>query len=110
MRAIPPKLRQEISDDPYYSKCCLAYLGGCNGRIEYHHNLIYGNRQQNFKWCILPVCHAHHEIEKRKDIGEQLDWIMLSRASVFDLMPFCKAIDYVRMRDNLIQKYGIYKQ
>lgn len=108
MRAIPPKLRQEMSDDPYYSKCCLAYLGGCSGRVEWHHNLIFGNRQQNFKWCILPVCHAHHEIEKRKDIGEQLDWIMLSRASVFDLIPFCKAIDYVRMRDNLIQKYGNY--
>lgn len=108
--SIPLELRNELSNDIFYTKCCLSYLGDCSGRVEFHHNLIFASRQQNYKWCILPVCHYHHSIEKRKDIGEQLDWIMLSRASVYDIMPFCKAIDYVALKDKLTIKYGIYKQ
>lgn len=88
MRAIPPSLRAEMADDPYYAKCCLDYTGMCNGRIEWYHNLIYAGRQQNRKFCILPLCHAHHMRADLKPIKEKLDKIMVSRATPEDLAEY----------------------
>lgn len=88
MRAIPPSLRNELASDPYYEKCCLSHLGVCEGRIEWHHNLIYAGRQQNRKFCILPLCHGHHMRANNKEVREKLDRIMESRATPEDLAEF----------------------
>lgn len=106
MRKIPDTLREEMANDPYYAKCCLSYLGNCSGHIQWHHNLIHAGRQVNEKWCILPVCVYHHEHEKDKDIGEQLDYIMLCRATQSDLTRFSKAVDYNSLKERLTLKYG----
>jgi len=60
MRKIPLSLRNEIASDPFYKTCCLRSLGGCDGRIEFHHTHIYKGRQISEKFCILPVCYSHH--------------------------------------------------
>jgi len=108
VRKISEELKQELGNDVYYTKCCISYLGGCSGRIEWHHNLIYQGRQENARFCILPVCHAHHEIEKRKDIGQQLDWVMLNRISDNELQKYCKAVNYLHIKNTLNKEYGIY--
>lgn len=88
MRAIPLSLRNELSNDPYYEKCCLSYTGMCLGRIEWHHNLIYAGRQQNKKFCILPLCKYHHIRADLKPIREKLDKIMEDRATPEDLAEY----------------------
>jgi len=88
MRAIPQSLKDEMAKDPYYEKCVLAYTGMCEGRIEWHHNLIYAGRQVNRKFCILPLCHGHHMRADSKPIKEKLNAIMVSRATEEDLAEF----------------------
>ncbi len=105
MTKIPPELREELSNDPFYLKCCIPSVA-CNGRVEWHHNLIYAGKQVNEKFCILPVCHFHHEREKDKETGEKLDYIMLCRAENSTLRRFSKAIDYVSLKEKLETKYG----
>ena len=80
---IPAKLRKELSEDPYYSECCLLD-SECWGRVEWHHGLIYAGKRQTAKFCLLPVCHNHHELEKRRDIKKRLNDIMWSRATEED--------------------------
>ena len=97
MRPIPPKLREEMTSDPYYKSCVVG--GECDGRIEFHHNLIYGGRQVNEKFCILPLCHYHHaHIAYFK---EHVDRIMLNRATDEELRRYSKATDYIALRDRL---------
>lgn len=105
MRKIPESLREEMANDIFYTKCCIADET-CAGRIEWHHNLIFGGRQVNEKFCILPVCHSHHDREKVKEIGERLDYIMLNRESDENIVKFCKAIDYLSVKKILNAKYN----
>ncbi len=88
MRKIPQQLKDELASDPFMEKCCLYLLGGCNGRIEWHHNLIYAGKQQNKRWCILPLCHEHHLKADRTDIKKQLNKIMIERATPEDLLEY----------------------
>lgn len=104
MRPIPPQLREEMAQDNYYSKCCIRDEK-CSGRIEWHHALIFAGRQVNEKFCILPVCHFHHEHEKDKELHEKLTYIWLCRASSDDLERFSKGIDYKAMYVRLRKKY-----
>lgn len=90
MRKIPQELKDEMSVDPYYQECCLLVLGNCGGRIEWHDNLIYAGRQQNHKWCILPLCHDHHMKADNKEIKPLLDDIMVSRATPEELAEYPK--------------------
>lgn len=106
MRPIPEKLKQEMADDKYYETCCIAFIGNCSGRIEWHHNLIFGGSQVNEKFCILPTCQAHHKIADRKDIKDMLNWVMLNRATDDELLPFCKVINYTRKKEVLNSVHG----
>ncbi len=87
MRPIPPKLKQEMSDDPYYKHCARAN-SACSGRITWEHAYIYAGKQINEKWAIIPLCVYHH-------LGEGLDKhenqrIALSRATDEDLAKYPK--------------------
>jgi len=105
MRAISPKLRKEMSDDPYYSKCCLS--GTSYGKIDWHHNLIFAGRQVNEPWCILPLeTNLHRDIIKYK---EMCDWVMLNRATDEELKRYSKAENLTAKKDKLNKKYDIYK-
>lgn len=105
MRKIPQELRDELANDQFYKICCIKDEM-CSGRIEWHHNLIFGGKQVNEKFCILPVCHFHHEHEKNSIIGEKLDYIMWSRATPEQIKYYSKAKDYQRDFNRLKQIYG----
>lgn len=59
MNRIPPKLREELSNDPYM-KLCIRSSDECSGRITYEHALLYANKQIQEKFCIIPLCWHHH--------------------------------------------------
>ena len=106
-KPIPPKLKEEMASDPFYARCCIRD-NNCNGRVnnpEWHHNLIYAGQRQNAKFCILPVCLYHHSIEKRTDIKEKLDYIMIMRATPKDFKKFPRK-DWLQRKKYLISKYG----
>lgn len=108
MRPIPKAQRGVMADDPYFKTCCLEkHLDdSCEGRIEFHHNLILAGRQSNEYWSILPLCHKHHMQADKSDMKELLNWIMLNRAGDLQLREISKAIDYKALRDRLNKKYA----
>jgi hypothetical protein len=101
MRPIPKKLREEMSTDPYYSRCCLNDHE-CEGRIEWDHTTTHQGRQVNEKWAIIPVCQYHHREQRFKELRQL---VALNRASVTDLQAISKAINWVQRRDYLRSKY-----
>lgn len=109
MRPIPVKLRNELSEDKFYKKCCLQ-SSDCKGRIEFHHNLIFAGKQVNESFCILPLCHWHHEREKHQIFKEKLNWIMWCRATNEEVKKYSKAIDYQSIKDKLTKLYGIFSK
>lgn len=115
MSHIPKWLLDEILADPYYKKCARAGLFGheCGGRITFDHCIIYGNKQLQKKWAILPVCEKGHGVGRFQDRGDLLrevhTWMALNRATRAELMEISKAIDYENMKDWLNLKYGEYK-
>lgn len=106
MSPIPPKLRDEMSADPFYKKCCIT--GKTNEKIDFHHNMIYAGRQLQQKFAILPLAQIIHErIIAYKD---KCDWIMLNRATPEELKKYSRAIDYNYRLKQLNAKYGEWKQ
>lgn len=107
MTHIPPKLLKEIKKNPFYRRCCLEG-GDCSGRIEFHHNLIFKGKQVNEMFAILPLCQGHHEDANYSEIREQLDWIMLHRMSIDEIVMYSKAVNLFRRFEYLVGKYGLW--
>ncbi len=105
MNNIPKKLNEQMNQDSYYKFCCLADEN-CEGKIERHHALIFGGKQVQKKYCILPACEKfHHRYANRKDIKEKMDWIWLNRATEEELKEVSKAIDYKKVKERLNKIY-----
>lgn len=96
MRRIPPKVRKQIDEDPYFRSCCLKFehFGYCEGRTEIHHNLIYQGRQSDELWTMLPLCKKHHDMEKRSDVKEFLNKIMVRNGTPEEIKRVSKVINY----------------
>lgn len=91
---IPPKLREQLSQDPFYRQCAYRtkriYLASgfplwrnCKGRITWEHALLYAGKQVQETFAIIPLCWYHHlgdGLNKRINIQ-----IALSRATPADL-------------------------
>ncbi len=111
MRAIPPKLLNEMLEDPYYKSCARRKDGGCQGRITLEHAIIVAGRQLNKKWAIIPLCAWHHAVDQFQDGGnlrkEKNVWIALNRATDSELQEISKAINYCWKRDQLNKLYGL---
>jgi hypothetical protein len=106
VRKIPDALREQMAADPFMKRCAIT---GTTLRIQWHHNLIHAGRQVNEAWAILPLnADVHDRVPADKELKEKLDWIMLNRATDEQLAPYCRAINYIRRRDILNQKYGQY--
>lgn len=107
MKKIPIELKEKMSSNPYYLKCCIRHVSECSGKIEWHHNLIFKGNQVNEEWCILPVCKRHHDMANNKYTRENLDCVMLNRVSNTIISPFCKAVDWLQRKKYLNSIYGI---
>lgn len=103
MTPIPPKLRAEMADDPYYKKCCIPDET-CNGRVEWHHAIIYGGRQVQEKFAILPVCKSHHA--RMSKFNDKCVHIALQRATEAEIRSITKAKDYFFEKKRLEAIYG----
>jgi len=68
MHPIPPKLRRELSEDPYYKTCARADKT-CKGRITWEHAVLYAGKQVQERWAILPLCEWHHSVNQFQDGG-----------------------------------------
>lgn len=112
MRKIPESLRAEMANDPYYKRCARFEEGNCSGRITWEHAIIYAGKQLNEKWAIIPICEYHHAVDNFQDRGnlnkEKHIWIALNRATDSELLAVSKAINYIRLRNTLNEKYGDY--
>ena len=105
MRPIPQKLRSELAGDPYYSMCA-RHGPDCQGRITWEHAWIYGGRQINEKWAIVPLCEYHH-------LGDGMDkainqFISLMRATPEELKKYPR-VDWeqeLKRVKYLIKKHG----
>ena len=106
MKPIPLNLRNELANNSFYKQCCIPEDGLCEGRVEWHHALIYAGSQVNEKWCILPLCQFHHRNINTRMIKEQVNWLMLNRASDRELELYSRAVDYKREKSRLNELYG----
>lgn len=112
MQVIPLPLREEMSEDQFYKKCSRNVLlhdhvckpDPLTGKlIEWEHSMIYGGRQIQEKWAIIPVCWLVHRGGKlNKEINE---WIALNRATPEDLAKYPKR-DWVQRKKYLDGKYN----
>lgn len=114
MTPIPPKLRKEIDNDPFYKTCCLyghkEHI--CEGRVTMEHSLIYAGKQVQEKYAIIPVCARGQEVDQFQDahtMNKELNvWVALNRATDEELKKISKAVDYIRERDRLNAIHGLY--
>lgn len=105
MNKIPPKLRDQLSRDPFYRKCTRSIDGGCSGRITWEHAFTYAGKQIQAKWCIIPLCEKHHGVEHYNGSDSLLDKginmsIALNRATDEELSFYSKA-NFIQDRNNL---------
>lgn len=85
MTPIPKKLKEEMSQDPYYRECARKDET-CYGRITWEHAFIYAGKQIQEKWAIIPLCWWHH-LEGGLDKKEN-QRIAVARATVEDLAKY----------------------
>lgn len=94
-----------MSSDPFYQQC--AITGRNDEKIEWHHNLRFGGKNVQKKFCIIPLLKSIHD--KIDTYKEQVNWIMLNRMTNEELTYYSKADDYHFMKKRLNQIYGTYK-
>jgi len=86
MNPIPKKLREEMESDPYYHKCLRHKENECNGRITFEHCWIYGGRQIQEKWAIIPLCIYHH---LGQGLNKKLNhWFSINRMTEDDMLKY----------------------
>lgn len=109
-----PEVRKDVSADPEYTRCGIPdAFGPHGGRVTREHSLIHAGKKIQEKWAIIPCCAAHHGVDSYQDAPTEAAkeirvWVALNRATDEDLIRFSKAINYIRMRAYLNDKYGIY--
>lgn len=105
MRKISSKTKQILLSGNKMNRCCLEGTD-CQGKIEWHHNLIYAGKQSDISETILPLCHFHHRYADQTDIKEELDWIMLNQMSDEQITSISKGQDYFQRKKYVTEKFG----
>lgn len=110
MTKIPTKLRAQLAEDPFYQTCCISGDKSARGdRVEWHHNLIFGGKQVQARFAILPLKKSLHlRAGWDKDLRAQLDWIMWNRATPEEIKQYSKAVDYGSYLAALNCTYGVW--
>lgn len=111
-------LRADIEKDLEYKRCALTGLlkniiSPCEGRVTREHALIHAGKKIQEKWAIPPICSSHHGVDGFQDAPTEVHkeirvWVALNRATDDELVRHSKAVNYIRMRSYLNDKYGPY--
>jgi len=92
MTPIPQKIRQIISEDPFYRTCIhekREKSSSCSGRMTVEHSFLYSGKRVNELWALVPCCWNHNVGVS----GEEKDWnryVALMRATVEDFAHYHK--------------------
>jgi hypothetical protein len=105
-KPIPFKMREQMSSDPYYKKCCIT--GATNEKIDFHHNLTFKGQRVNQIFCILPLAKSVHD--KISYYKELCNWVMWNRASEQEIKEYSKAENYQLTKERLNKRYGNYTE
>jgi hypothetical protein len=91
MNNIPTKLKTEISDDPFYRVCIHERFRGVvgTGRLTLEHAIIYGGKQVQEKWAIVP-CRSSFNNDVSGEEKEFNRYVAICRASSLDLARYPK--------------------
>lgn len=85
--------------------------GACGGRLTFEHAIIYGGKQLDEAWAIVILCSRHHAVNEYQDGGdlnkEKNVWLALNQASEDELRTVSKAVDYIRLKKVLNDKYNV---
>lgn len=107
MRKISPQVKAILEIEP---NVCARAGDDCVGRITWEHTLIYAGKQIDEAWAIIKLCEYHHDVNFQQgngDLNKEINvWIALNRATDAELLQYSKAINYIRMRGILNDKYG----
>jgi len=107
---MPAKLRRELSEDPEYDLCSLIDLGGCGGGVTWEHSIIYGGRQVQERWAIIPLCEKHHGVNGYQDVTSidknRSVWVAVNRATDEELCKVSKVVNYIHERKRLNDMFG----
>jgi hypothetical protein len=88
MAAIPTSVRAKLSTLKRMQACERRNEGGCMGRIEWHHALMYGGKRVQEPLGIIALCHEHHDGKLKNDAIARR--IALQFASAEDLCRYQK--------------------
>lgn len=118
MNNMPAKLRKTLDQDPFYHACARAGIGGheCAGRVTWNHAVIVAANQLQEGWAIVPECEKAHGVGRYQDLHDRDPeislWIALNRAPESRLEDLTRlgGMDYIRRRDWLNAKFGVYSQ
>lgn len=93
-----------MASDPFYKKCCADGLGYCAGKVEWHHTFIYGGKQINEVWAIVPACERHHDqVTKEPKVKMYFEKVSIMRASQDDLSKYPRK-DWEQIKCHLFTK------
>lgn len=106
-RPLKPKVREQLDQDPFMHKCCIAN-NECKGRIEWQHHLKWKGTRSDEPEHILPLCEYHHRKVDTRDIREKIDWVWLGRLTDEQIASISKAVNYTQRKIYLNTKYGAY--
>jgi hypothetical protein len=111
MRKISQKVKNQLLERE--SKCARADHN-CDGRITWEHALTYAGKQIDEAWAIVFLCEYHHAVNKHQDGGDLKKeinvWVALNQATEEELRRHSKAIDYIKLKEKLNNKYGKFNQ
>lgn len=110
MRKISKGTATILENDPRMKVCALKGIipHVCSMKLDWHHNLIFGGRQSDIPETILAICDFIHDMARKTEVKERLDWIMLNLMSDEQIRSISKATDYFFVRNRLNAKYGHY--
>lgn len=113
MRTISKRVKDQILEDPFYCRCAREALlkdHVCAGRITWEHSFIYGGKQIDEVWAIIPLCAFAHGVDQYQDCGimdkKISEWIAINRMTAEDEAKYPKR-NWAREREWLNKKYGV---
>lgn len=110
--SIPKQILNQILNDKYYSKCARHKENTCKGRVTFEHVFIYGGKQIQEVWAIIPLCEFHHNVLSYQDTGDLRkdlnEYIALQRATPEQLALYPKR-DWSQRKRYLSDKYKDYQ-